>query len=1092
MYSFYTKKLWQPHGSIAKLFLIMRLTTIILVSAILQVSASSFGQKVTLRENNVRIVDVFNKIRLQTGHDFLISASNLKLAGSVSITVKDTDLKDVLNYILKGKPLTYQISGASVIITAKEKSFLDRTLEALTRIDVRGHVLNEKNEPLAGASVLVKGTNKVVQTDKNGTFSISGLSDDAVLTVSYIGYRNIDISINKDLSAIRLFPEENKLQEVVINKGYYTTTEKLNTGSTVQINSAQLARQPISNPIQALQGLVPGMYIKQNSGMAGASTTVQIRGRNSINSGLIPLYILDGVPFNGVPVDQQVGASATILGAQPNGSTDPLSNISPADIESITILKDADATAIYGSRGANGVVLITTKRGRKGRSTLDVNYTTGLAQVVNQRDLLSSEEYLALRKQAFTNDNRTLTVALAPDLLLWDQNANTDYQDLLIGNTAKQHDLNASLSMGSDKSSLYVSTNYRQESTVLYGGRDYKKGGVNFRGTQTSADNRLKVDLGATLNLSTNDMLGSDFGGAAMSIPANYPLYDANGKLYWISNFTNPIATSNQKVLNKSSNINLNGTISYQITDELSFRTGLGYTTISQTINALAPASTLSPLSTTPISSGIYSQNEGKVFIAEPQLDYKRTIWKGKLSATLGGAWQQSKNNQPYFINANTFASESLMDSYTNAANFTIVRSLNSEYRYISGFGRLNYTLMDRYIVNAVLRRDGSSRFGPGKKYGNFGSVGLGWVFSDENFMKNQHIISFGKLRTSYGVTGNDQFDNYSYMDTYTTTTSSYGGNPGFYPTRVANEDFNWENNRKFEVAAELGLFNDMFHLTAAFYRNRSGNMVVRNAPLPAQTGFISYITNLDALVQNSGFEFDLQSTIIKTKDLNWTASFNISTNTNKLMSLPKALASLYNNSYQVGQSLNSFIVYEFTGFVDGVAQFKDRDGDGAVSTGLTKDTYVAANRDPKYFGGFSSALSYKGFRLDFLINFIKQKGSRQIGFPGLFGNQFAELSDTEFKPSSLTSSASYASYVTYGGSDALIVDASFARLRNLSLAYSIPQLWTSKLGMKQAQIFARGQNLLTVTSYKGLDPETQGSTLPPLKMYTIGVQCSF
>lgn len=1092
MYSFYTKKLWQPHGFIAKLFLIMRLTTIILVAAILQVSASSFGQKVTLRENNVRMVNVFNKIRAQTGYDFLISASNLKLAGSISIDVKDRDLKEVLDLILKEKPLTYQISTGSVIITAKEQSFLEYALDALTKIDIRGHVLDEKNEPLAGATVMIKGTNKLVRTDSNGSFSITGLSDDAVLTISYIGYKSRDISIKMDLSAIHLSLEENKLQEVVVNKGYYTTTEKLNTGSTVQINADQLARQPISNPIQALQGLVPGMYIKQSSGMAGASTSVQIRGRNSINSGLIPLYILDGVPFNGTPVDLQVGSGATILGSQPNGNTDPLSNISPADIESVTILKDADATAIYGSRGANGVVLITTKRGGKGRPTLDVNYTTGMAQVVNQRELLSSEEYLALRKQAFVNDNRTPTVTLAPDLMLWDQKANTNYQDMLIGNTAKQHDLNASLSMGTDKSSLYVSTNYRQESTVLYGGRDYKKGGVNFRGTQTSANNRLKADVGATLNLTTNDMLGSDFGTAAMNIPANYPLYDTQGKLYWISNFNNPIATSNQKVLNKSSNINLNGTISYQIADDLSFRTGLGYTTISQTINALAPASTLSPLGNPPVSSGIYSQNEGKVFIAEPQLDYKKTIWKGKFSATLGGAWQQSKNNQPYFINANTFASERLMDSYTNAANFTTVRSLNSEYRYISGFGRLNYTLMDKYIVNAVLRRDGSSRFGPGKKYGNFGSVGLGWVFSDEKFMKNQDFISFGKLRTSYGVTGNDQFENYSYMDTYTTTTSSYGGNPGFYPTRVANENFNWESNRKFEVAAELGFFKDLFHLTAAFYRNRSGNMVVRNAPLPAQTGFSNYITNLDALVQNSGFEFDLQSTIIKTKDLNWTASFNISTNKNKLLSLPTELASLYNNTYQVGQSLNSYIVYQFTGYVDGVAQFKDRDGDGAVSTGLTRDTYVAADRDPKYFGGLSSAFSYKNFRLDFLVNFVKQKGLRQIAFPGLLGSQLADLRNTEFKPSSLTSSASYASYVNYSSSDDMIVDASFARLRNLSLAYSIPQRWRSILGMKQAQIFARGQNLLTVTSYKGLDPETQGSILPPLKMYTVGVQCSF
>lgn len=1091
MYIFYQTKLRDEFTFLRRIMLIMRLTTIILITAIIQVSASSYAQKVTLNERNIKLTDLFNKIRVQTGMDFLFSESTLKGYGRVSIQADRQEINVVMKRILDGLPFEYRIENNAVIISRVKQSFIQDILSPFKVIDVSGRVTDEKGQPLAGANVMVKGRNLAVKTDADGNFTLIGLAPNAVVIVSYVGYKVLEIKVSGSPLNIVMEADETALQEVRINKGYYSTTEKLNTGSSVQISAAQLERQPISNPIQALQGLVPGMQIRQSSGMAGAATTVLIRGRNSINSGLIPLYVIDGIPYNGVPVDQQVGTGATILGGQPNGSTDPLSNINPNDIETITVLKDADATAIYGSRGANGVVLITTKRAGKGRPTLSLNYTTGLSEVVNQRGLLSSEDYLALRRRAFVNDNRTPTAALAPDLVLWDQSANTNYQDMLIGNTADQHDASASLAMASEYSSLLFSANYRNESSVLFGGGKYQKGGFNIRANQVSADGRLKMDLGANLSLTTNNMLGSDFANAALSIPANYPLYDPAGKLYWITNFNNPVATSRQSTINKGNTLLLSGNISYKILDNLIIKTNLGYTSISQDLTGKAPASTLSPLSTVPVSSGIYSSTNGKVYIAEPQLDYSTKIWKGKLNATLGGAWQQSLNNQPYFISANTFASESLLDSYTNAANFTTVRSLNSEYRYISGFGLVNYNLMDKYIINAVIRRDGSSRFGPGKKYGNFGSVGLAWNFVDEQFIKNLNVFSFGKLRGSYGVTGNDQVENYSFMDTYTTTSSSYGGNPGFYPTRVANPDFNWESNKKVEIALELGFFKDRIRLSSAFYRNRSSNMVVRNTPLPAQTGFSNYVTNLDALVQNQGVEFDLHATPVK-GEFTWDLSFNISISRNKLLSLPSELLTLYANTYQVGSSLNSYLTLRNTGFVDGVAQFEDRNGDGFIATGLTNDAYVAGNRDPKYYGGFTSAFSYKGLRLDLFINFTKQTGIEQIGFPGLLGNQLDNLSDSQFKPSALTSSASYISYLNYISSDAVLTDASFIRLRNVSLSYALPTKWINTIRAKRAQVFLRGQNLFTITNYKGLDPETQTAVLPPLKMFVAGIQCSF
>ncbi|WP_083505359.1 SusC/RagA family TonB-linked outer membrane protein [Pedobacter ginsenosidimutans] len=1089
MYKKYTNKRGVPKAYLRQILLIMRLTTIVLIMAIMQVSASTFAQRITLSEKNATLRKVFDRISDQSGYNFIFTSDLLKGTKPVWINVKDTELAQVLDKIFANQPVSFSIEDKTVVIKAKEKSLFENIIANFQAIIVRGKVLDENGQPLVGANVFIKGTNRSVRTDQNGNFSIDDLPDNSVIVISYVGYKVKEVRASSDFMTIKLEPDEQTLQGVIINKGYYSTSEKLNTGSAVQISANQLQRQPLGNPLQMLQGLVPGMQIKQTSGMPGSATTVFIRGRNSINSGLIPLYVIDGIPFNGVPVDQQVGSGATTLGGQPNGFTDPLSNINTNDIESITVLKDADATAIYGSRGANGVVLITTKRGAKGKATFDVNYNSGLSEVVNQRKLLSSSEYLDLRRRAFANDNRTPTVALAPDLMLWDQNANTNYQNMLIGNTAKQNEVSTSLSMGNERSSLLLSTNYRHETSILFGNGKYQKGGFNIRATQTSADNRLKLDLGTSLGLTSNNMLGSDFASAAINIPANYPLYDSTGKLYWVTNFSNPIATSNQSVLNKGSNLLVSGNLSYKVSEHLTARVNLGYNNISQELKAKAPASTQNPLFSTPVSSGIYSETEGKVYIAEPQLDYQTKIWKGILKATLGGAWQQSKNNQPYFINANTFASESLMDSYTNAANFTTVRSLNSEYRYVSGFGILNYNLLDKYVVNVVFRRDGSSRFGPGNKYGNFGSIGWAWNFADEKFIQNLNLFSYGKLRGSYGVTGNDQFENYSFMDTYTSTTSSYGGNPGFYPTRLANQDFKWEANRKMEVGLELGFLKDRIRFTSSFYRNRSDNMVVRNAPLPAQTGFSTYITNLDALVQNQGVEFDLNATPIKSPGFTWDVSFNLSISRNKLLSLPDELFTLYGNTYAVGSSLNSYVVYQNTGFVNGVAQFQDRNGNGAVTSGLTNDSYVAGTRDPQFYGGLASAISYKGLRLDILVNFTKQTGVNQIAFPGLLGSQLDDLRDTQFKPSSLTSSAAYSSYVNYAGSDAVLTDASFIRLRNVSLSYNLPEKWLGAIKSKRAQIYLRGQNIYTITGYKGLDPETQGSVLPPLKMFVAGLQ---
>jgi TonB-linked SusC/RagA family outer membrane protein len=1073
--------------------LIMRinLTFFIVLAFLAQISANGFSQ-ITIKARNISVKEIIGIIEKQSGYVFLYDDASL-VKGKVNLDIKGASIQAALSQGLKGTGISYNIVENNVLLKKSEPSAIER-ITAIFKLgrDIDFKITGDDGQTLIGATLKTSYSSVIYMSDSKGFFHLKDIEDNAALEISFVGYETRTIKASEVKDVVVLKKSSIGLEEVVINKGYYTTSKKLNTGSAVQITAKELERQPLTNPITALQGLVPGMYIKQGSGVSGSLNTVLIRGRSSLNSGVVPLYILDGVPFNGRAVDSQIGTGANLIGGQANGSTDPMSVLNPSDIESITVLKDADATAIYGSRGSNGVVLITTKKAKAGSTNLSANFQRGFGKVVKQMDLLSLSDYLALRRQAFTNDNRTPTAAIAPDLMLWDQNSATDYQDMLIGNTSQMTDASLSIGAASTRSSILVGGTYHDELSVLYGGKGYKRGTMNLSASTISADDRLKVGIGGNISFGNNNMPGADFTSSLYTLPQNYPLYDATGNLYWVSNFINPIATSKQVFSNKSTNINLSANLSYKIIDELTFRTNLGYNKIEQDQTFQAGASTLNPLTSTPVSVGLYATSNTEAIVAEPQLDYSKKFGRGTLSLSTGGTWQGTNFEQPYLISANTFASESLLGSFSNAANITTAVALTSQYRYLSFFGRANYSFEEKYVVNATFRRDGSSRFGPNNKFGNFGSVGAAWVFSDEEFFKRMSFLSFGKLRASYGITGNDQIDNYGYSDTYTSTTSSYGGNPGFYPTRIANPNYSWETNRKFEVALELGFLNDRITFTPAFYRNRSDNMIVRTTPLPAQSGFSSYVTNLDALVQNQGFEMELRVKAIKSKEVNWDLNFNITRTRSELKNLPASLNTLYANTYQVGQPISTLIGYHFLGFVNGVAQFEDRNGDGAITTGLTGDYYIIGQRDPEYYGGFSSGLSYKRFRLDLLFNFTKQKGSLPIAYPGALGAQLGSLSESPFIPSTTTTTASYTSYNRYLLSDAMFVDASYIRLRNVSLAYSLPEKWIRTVKVRQASVFVRGQNLLTITNYKGLDPETQSGVLPPLKIFTAGLQCSF
>jgi TonB-linked SusC/RagA family outer membrane protein len=1090
------------------------MTSFFLVALCMQVSASGLSQTVSFKGRDVRLRDVFTAIKEQTGYAVVYNPDLLDKAHAVTIDVRDVLLEDLLHAVLDQQSLDFSINRTTIVISRKMSVPAGGPPPAAGNTaangPVKGRVTGEDGTPLPNINVILKSTGRGVVTDAEGRFTLD-VSAGEILIFTSVEYQPKEIKITSSMINpafavnIALFRKVIALQDVVINKGYYSTSQKMNTGSITTVRSADIEKQPQADPILSLQGLVPGLYIQQNSGMSAAAISVSIRGTNSVSAGTIPLYIIDGVPFNGQPVDDQLGING--FGQRTNGGSDPFNMINPQDIEKIEVLKDADATAIYGSRGANGVILITTKKGRPGATHLTFSAYTGGGKVSRRVPVLSTAEYLAIRRRAFTNDNITPTPDNAPDLTVWDQKANTDYQKMLIGGTAHTSDVTATLSGGSGQTNFLLSGNFHYETPVSPGASRYVKGSATIKLDHTSANGRLKLDLSVLYAGDNNRIYGDDFANVAYMLPPNFPLYQ-NGSLYWGGNVTNPLGTLKAVYKTNTDNIVMNATLSYNILSNLQVKLSLGRNNISLDQKILYPGSRYNPAYNSP-STGQYGMNSTKTYIAEPQINYGVTIGKGKLDATVGGSWQATYFNQPLFVIAQGYASDALLDNYSSASMYFANLSTSQEYKYISGFGRLNYAWKEKYILNGTFRRDGSSRFGPDKKFGNFGSIGAAWVFSSESFLSTATWLSFGKLRGSYGIVGNDQISNYGYLDTYSSSLFTYGPGRGFIPTQIANPLFSWEKSRKLEAAVELGFLDNRLNLTGAWFLNRSDNLLI-NYPLSPQSGFSSYTANLGATVQNSGIELEVKGTPIQKKDLAWTVSFNLSAYRNKLVRYPGLKESGYASRYVLGQPLHIVPLYHFTGFKDGQATVEDANHDGAISPGLKAndqgDYLVAGNLDPKYYGGLTNSLRYKQWTLDLLFNFVKKQGYELAAFPGMLNNMPAFTANTGFKASTLGSSDAYSSYVNYYvNSDARFGDASFIRLRNISLSYALQSKWLRAVKMSNARIYVRAQNLLTFTKYKGLDPETpvypynnpfQGVgtfiSQPPLKMLTAGIQCTF
>ncbi len=950
--------------------------------------------------------------------------------------------------------------------------------------EISGVVLDQNGNPIPGVTITAEGTTRGSVTNLDGEYTIIA-PDNGILRFSFIGYKTLEEEINgRQEINIQLEEDVAALGEVKINAGYYTTTERERTGSISRVTAEEIELQPVASPIQALQGRMAGVEITPGGSNPGTASTIRIRGTNSLREeGNFPLYIIDGVPINSSPIETN-----SIIGS---AGLDPLNNLNVSNIESIEVLKDADATAIYGSRGANGVVLITTKTGKQLETGFEARVYTGATTVPNRLDLLNTQEYLAIRRRAFENDEVEPTERNAYDLLLWDQDRYTDWQDFLFGGTSETTNANLVFSGGSDNTSFRVGGSYFSQGTVYPGDYDYNKVTGDFNLNHSSTDRKFNINLSVNYGVDVNRLVGNiSLNSATFLLPPNAPsIFNEDGTLNWEdwgeANLDNPFQGYFNSSTTQSNNLISNLGLSYELFSGFKFRTNLGYTYFNSEELWKRPGRSYNPANESPNNSS-HLNSTRKSWIVEPQFIYEAQFNKLNIDALIGATLQENTQAQQRF-QAVGYASESLIGNIAAAENIINPSRPNAEYRYSALFSRIGINWNRKYYINLTGRRDGSSRFGPNNRFANFGAVGAAWIFSEEPLIKKSFpFLSFGKFRGSYGTTGNDQIGDYGYLDAYEATV----GAGGLYPTSLANPDYSWEVNKKLEAGIELGFVEDRIRLGLSQYRNRSSNQLVGYS-LPYITGFNSVQANLPATVQNKGWELEATSLNVSNDNFRWQTSFNISFPENELLSYPDIEQSSYANTYRVGHPLNISLLYDYTGIdtETGFYTIRDVNEDGRFDH---QDRINIQDQNRKFYGGINNNLSYKNFTLQFLWEFVKQKGRLALfnaGAPyNIMNIDAGSESDYQRISQSFQAGRAYG-YVL--DTSFPIQDASYLRLKTLSVGYSIPKDFLQRIGLKDCKLFIHGQNLLTFTPYEGLDPElpTSGTSLGSLRTISGGLQ---
>jgi len=1090
-------------------------------------------RRVTLSVKNLKVETLLEQISDQTNARFVYSPEVIPANFPITLNIKDQRLEHVLESTLIPLKIQYIVSNKRTILLRNISSeLLVKTNFISDERNISGKVTDENGIGLVGVSILVKGAQHRTTTDAEGVFVITLSNDLNSLIFSYVGYESQEIAVgNKTFIEISLKEDMKALEEVVV-VGYGTQTRKELTSAVSSIGRSKLKDFSVSSFSEALVGQVAGVQISQVNGEPGASLNIRIRGTGSITAGNNPLYVVDGFPLH----------------------VEALSTINTSDIESIEILKDASATAIYGSRGSNGVVIITTRRGAVGTPKIEFNSYTGMQSLSKKVDVLNPDEYVELAIEAIqnawvdrggsSNDPNSARPALyqiAPYFLTPEEWVRTDWQDEIY-RTASISDFNLNASGGTEKMKYMVSAGYfDQKGILLNTGFKRYSGRFNLNGTLTD---RIKFQVNFSPNYSVNENVkgagrwNEGAIGSALALPGIFPVRNIDGTYPSFHNFGyNSSAAFNPVSLVEQANgtdnrqrMTANTKISVDISKDLTYdlNTGVDHNTFEDSFYI----STIMPSGTPP--GGQFSTYSNSNWVIENTINYTKELSTDhRFNLLIGQSAQHSKTTESYMM-ANNYPND--LVKTLNAGQIVSGNTTESEWALASYFSRLTYAFKEKYFLNAAIRRDGSSRFGENKKWGLFPSISVGWRIAEENFLKNSSLIDELKLRTSYGVTGNNFISNYGSIGLLKSVNYVFDNSivNGQVPSTFSNALLSWETSKQFDFGVDLAIFNGRVNLVYDFYNKVNSNLLL-NVPVPSITGMNTSLRNIGS-VRNRGMEWMLTTQNLINK-FSWTTSFNISYNRNNVLALGPEGDPIITNGMatmegthitQVGQPIGSFYGFIFDGIYntqDEIASMphleSDRPGDPIIRDvnmdGIINmdDRTIIGNNYPDYTFGFDNTFRYKNFDLRVFFHGVQgleilNLTKHGIGIMHGRLNQLGEARNRWRSPEEPGNGKVFRADLDINGyrrlaSTHYMEDASFVNLRNITLGYSFNKNILNKLRISNAKVFITGQNLLTLTDYSMYNPEASQSSYnsplspgsdmdvyPLAKTYTVGLNITF
>lgn len=966
------------------------------------------------------------------------------------------------------------------------------------------------NQPIIGASVNIKGTTHGVVTDTEGKFYFqTGQKFPYTLIVSYIGYKKTEIIVDKNPVTISLKEERQELDELVV-VGYGAQKRKDITGSVSSVPKANLT-QVTSSADNLLRGAIPGVVVTQSSGRPGASSSVRIRGGNSITAGNEPLYVIDGVLIYNDNSNSTAGVAFS------GATVNVLSTINPSDIESIEVLKDASATAIYGSRGANGVVLITTKKGTKGQDNISYQGYFGFQNVSKKLNLLNASQWASLRNDVQASIGQAPSFSPAQIEAL-KTSGGYDWQSAAFRTAAPVQNHQLSFSGGDDRSRYAISAGYFDQEGVVIGS-DFKR--ISLRANyEKNYSQAFKFGVNANYSNSTSNGVGSNSSSrqpnplvAALLTAPVVPIKTPDGS-YNVTQ--NPYATSVNGFVPNPIN-DLENTINqtkinriltslfgeYKITKKLTAKVAVSGDVISTKQNYYAPSNTTNGAGT----KGLASVGDRLVssVLNENTLNYNTNFGEDHKFSALAGYTLQYTQGEVVNAGANTFVNDA--NTYNALQDGVGVKPYSDAFESVlkSWLTRVNYSYKGKYNFTLSARADGSSRFGSESLWGYFPSAGFSWNITDEEFAKNIKGVTEAKLRLTAGTTGNQEIGNYLSLASMGSVNYAFGGTlqTGLAPTRLANPDLRWEKTNQYNVGLDLSLLDRKINFVFDVYYKKTKDLLI-NVPIPLTSGYATVLQNIGG-VENKGIEIGLITENLKTDNFSWNSNFVFSANKNKVVAIGNGVDQFFpvvpNGSLlqqqpvivKVGLPLGTFWGYKTNGVFQtqeevntqpkinslantkvGDRKYVDTNGDGVISAADKGDL---GSSQPKFVGSFSNTISYRDFDLNFSLQGsyggkIFNALNQQLEISTLGTNAAATLED-RWTPTNPSNEIPRASSSPLGiVSERYVEDASFLRLKLITLGYTLPKSLSSKLGTKSIKFYVSAENLITWTKYTGYDPE--------------------